>query len=525
MIKVIIADDEVLVRIGIKSTIEWEKYGFTIVAEAQNGEEALRKIEQLHPDVLLTDIRMPKMDGIELMRQLEERNIQIQTVIMSCYNDFELVRSAMKYGAADYLLKLSLAEEDLVAVLERLKVKIQNRMIDSVTEVDIYKKENELVHMLLGKDGSIEVLKSIGNELNLDPRFPNVKMMILSIDRVFLKEDLEYQGISSNTRGAVRDLAVSYLSNHNSGRLLALENGDFLVILNLSSNYEKIYHSISEQVKEYLNFTVSAGVFDGKYCSKEDNFHLDQQIEAFETLRYHSGPGKIYDLQDTESVRQISQKSRINVSACMSEIRGIADFPKLPSVIRCLTERISAQMLTLSASQQIFAEVFYILGASFQAYGGDINGINEMFSRNFSELLHQVQYLKDVESWFTIYVNYATKYCQSCCNQWKRSDILSAILYTQENFDQQISSNIVAQKIGISNAYFSTLFKQETGYSFTEYLTSLRIEKSKRLLEDKSIYIYEIGMRVGYMDSNYFCKVFKKQTGISPETYRKKRGI
>ena len=102
MIKILIADDEALVRAGIKSLISWEKYGYEIIEEAQNGEEAYQKIVSLHPDILITDIKMPKMDGITLLRTLKENNISIASIILSCYDEFDLVREAMRYGAKDY---------------------------------------------------------------------------------------------------------------------------------------------------------------------------------------------------------------------------------------------------------------------------------------------------------------------------------------------------------------------------------------------------------------------------------------
>lgn len=482
MIKVLIADDEVLVRVGIKSTIDWEKHGFTIVGEARNGEEALEKIEQLHPDVLLTDIRMPKMDGIELIRRLEERHIRIYSVIMSCYNDFELVRSAMKYGASDYLLKLTLTEEELLAVLERLKQKISigKKQQDPAAVVDLQKQELHLKQMIRRSEASLQELNTVADALNLGFHFPDFTFLLLSLDYIFDPNELTYREISESSYLAAENLISSYLERNGNARFISLDKGEMLILLPSDTDPKPLFTAINGQLKDYLNISASAGVTDGNDCCEGEVFTLAKVTEVFESMRYHQGPGILHTLRCKNTFCSTSSAIWSSLGDSLIEIRGIADFPKLPGAIRTLCEQMSQQCLTKSACQQLLAEVFYGLGALFQKYGGDINGINDMFGKNFAKLLSQLHYLRDTEAWFASYTVYATKYCQSCCNQRMRGDILAAVLYIQEHFDQPISANTVARKVGISNAYFSTIFKQETSYSFTEYLTDLRIEKAKK---------------------------------------------
>lgn len=121
MIKVLIADDETLVRAGIKAVLPWEEHGFVVIGEAWNGEDAYRKIVTLKPDILITDIKMPQMDGISLLKKLKEENLPIKTIILSCFDDFDLVREGMKYGATDYILKLSIEPGQLLSVLDEIK--------------------------------------------------------------------------------------------------------------------------------------------------------------------------------------------------------------------------------------------------------------------------------------------------------------------------------------------------------------------------------------------------------------------
>lgn len=150
-----------------------------------------------------------------------------------------------------------------------------------------------------------------------------------------------------------------------------------------------------------------------------------------------------------------------------------------------------------------------------------MEGLNQNCGINLLNSLHRLEYLEDAQIWFLAYANFINEYLTVCKSQWKRSEIVRAVDYINNNYHLPITLQKVARIVGISEAYFSTLFKKEIGLSFTDYLTELRMKKAKQLLEDPAIYIYEVGEYVGYSDPNYFGKVFKKYTGLSPEAYRK----
>lgn len=156
MTKVLIVDDEVLVRVGIKSSIAWQEYGFELVGEASNGIDALEIIREQNPDILITDIKMPKMDDIELLKELEKAGSPIQSVVLSFYNEFEYVREAMKHGAKDYILKLSMEPKELLEILLKIK---ENLMMNSQKPVSVGQElsvnleelKNQFFHKLLNE--------------------------------------------------------------------------------------------------------------------------------------------------------------------------------------------------------------------------------------------------------------------------------------------------------------------------------------------------------------------------------------
>ena len=149
MLKILIADDEPLVRAGIKSVIPWQQHGFEVIGEAENGLEAYNKIISLKPDILITDIKMPQMDGIELLKKIKKDKIHIQSIILSCFDEFDMVREAMKYGAHDYILKLSIDPEKLLEVLNEIKQTLATK--DSPLSSNVNVNQDDLKYLFVNK--------------------------------------------------------------------------------------------------------------------------------------------------------------------------------------------------------------------------------------------------------------------------------------------------------------------------------------------------------------------------------------
>lgn len=526
MIKVLIVDDERLVRIGIRSSIQWEDYGFTVVGEACNGEEALMKIQTLHPDLILTDIRMPKMDGIELLQELERRGLAIETIILSCYNEFEIVRSAMKYGANDYLLKLSMSDEELLEVLKRSQQRIlhnreQSGNSSAFGEDDLREKFTKLV---LNPDTPFSEPANLIQRLHISLDTENMALMILSVDRLFDKNHISYYTLNRQTTALLNNLLHDDLINQKWGDAFILDQlrGHFLLCLNSGIDLNATAVEIQQKIREYFNLTLSICIMDYNFYKKHFFSYVQQALSILQDEKFLFGRGYIFNL-DSYSTPELSQVSPISVPEALGEVRGVADLNKLTGAVQRLNELMSAQKINKSTCLSLFTEIFYKIADITYTYGGSIEGLNQNCGISLLKSLQQLEFLGDSENWFKIYIQLISDYLIICKNNWKRGEIFQAIDYINNNYHLPISSQKVAKIVGISDAYFSTLFKKEIGCSFTEYLTDLRMKKAIQLLEDQTIYIYEVGGYVGYSDSNYFGKVFKKYTGLSPEAYRKSR--
>lgn len=516
MLKVMIVDDEMLVRVGVKSTIQWETLGFTVVAEAGNGEEALQKIEQFHPDILLTDIRMPRMDGLELLRTLDNRGIQIETVIMSCYNEFELVREAMKLGASDYLLKLSLTEKELTEVLERIKKKIEKQKEpDSSGFFSQSDLREKLFQKIKDPDVSSEQKRRLSENLKLCVEFDGAALMLVMIDHIYSHERMGYEYQDEQSRNMTVNLLDDYLRGKQYGEIFWTDTHKkgLAIFLNQGLNLQMIAKNIQKKIEDYLKITVSVYVFaDGMYEQCEE--YIEYGLYRLQNARYLDGRGNIY-CHKAEDIRIISRQTELYG---LHQIKG---GKTLLEKVDILLDQLRERRFPMEECRHVFTESVYEEASAFHRVGGSLKNLEERTGIELVQNLRNLETLDDVRLWFADFDVYAHDYMNECRSGQKRSEIEEAMRYIHENYKRQIGLKDVAQKAGLSTAYFSTVFKKENGRSFVEYLTNLRIEMAKELLTHHEICIYEVGEMVGYPEPNYFSKIFRKITGTSPEKYRK----
>lgn len=529
MLKVLIADDEMLVRVGVKSTIEWERYGFTVVAEACNGEDALKKIDAHHPDILLTDIRMPKMDGLQLLAEIRRRNLPVETVIMSCYNEFELVRTAMQNGACDYLLKLSLTPQELLEVLERVKEKILSRPAPAGSSSlfdrnDLYDK---LVRSVQNGDTPAARLNELAAAASMQLSFDCASLLLLIADPVYEGAASGYPAVDPQTVSMAHNLLRDYLTGRNMGDILILDKNAclFLILLRPDADAADAAKFMQKRLSDYLHLDFSAGLLASLDFAAERLSRLDDRIRQLWDFRFLQGRGSFLSYESADRQRGSSRQVPVPSGITLSGIRGKADLPEIPASISKISGLMRSHSLSRRECLQSFLAAFYQICSMFSTYGGSAGGFRSFCGISFADCIEQLRFLSDAAVLFEEFSRSAAAYLDDCGRRWKSAEILSVLSYVQENLHLPVNLQDAASHVGMSAPYLSTLFKREIGESFTEYLTRQRMERAQTLLEDKNIYIYEVCARVGYTDPNYFCKVFKKYTGMSPEAYRRKRGL
>ncbi len=535
MIKVLIADDEEKVCTLIYKLINWKDFDMEVVATAYNGIDALERIEELKPDLVITDIRMPGYDGIELIAKAKEINDAIEFIIISGYRHFEYAQSAIRYGVSDYLLK-PIKKEELTATLERIRLHCRSRAEQLTAQEqlrlrikdDTGKQREQLLVDFLSDSG--EAKTSI-EDLNQRYCFKFVKgifqLAAIKIDCPYENYNAEsiqvlYEKIGkildSNIRDSCyemeiycKDTVVYVLLNY------PLENRLFLRRL-LKGLMAEL--SVQQTVFDKVFFTLCVG------RQTEELSKLPQCLHSIQDTvlqRLVDGTGKMIDeAPAAEEFIPMKQEFLLgDFRRGMSQAVELLDLQAAVAVIDALesvvpmnekTEGSSIYKLVLAAG-----EMFMILIKNAQ-YNVEIP------LESYEEFKIRLSLCRDGKQLFESLNLLVATQIDFIVQQKRQADnrpIRIAKEYIQRNYMKPIGLEEISEMLGFNLSYFSALFKKETGKNFLEYLTEVRISNAKELLRETNLSITEICNKVGYLDQKHFIATFKKYAGIKPGEFRK----
>ena len=534
MIRVIVADDEYKVCQLICQLIDWEALGMRLVGTASNGLEALQMIEAEKPDLVLTDIRMPGFDGMELLKRARVINPDMEFIIISGYSHFEYAQTAIRYGVSDYILK-PVNKETLNATLQKVRQRYLEHKTQAAEDLEQQKQEaatQARLREILWQDletGQIpENLEAFNEKYRY--RFEEGLFQIFLIqadvkENQHLNEDYvsnvmevlegKLEGLfGRHVSPLCMDSEIFYKERRASGILnYREENGE-----KLRNALETLISSLSMElhVFEHLRFHLSLGhavrsVPELPRCMKEAELSMGQRLLVRNNLFLEEVPENT-DFDEDSLYQSFSRIAR----QCM-------DLQKPEQMEEAVSGlHASALSLGLNGSQMLRlsqdAYRLFLLSSIFQGkfHFADREGMDAQFYRK-SVLC------SSRENLFSFLANTCRNNIQEAVS-WYESEkvrpINQAKQYIQEHYAESLSLEEVSSQAGFSSSYFSTLFRKETGKNFLEYLTDVRIEEAKRLLRRNEDTIEQIGKAVGMNDYKRFSKTFKKITGISPKEYR-----
>ncbi|MCI8648963.1 MAG: response regulator [Anaerotruncus sp.] len=529
--KVIIVDDEAEIRDGIRCKIDWAGNGFELVSSAENGQEALELSEQLHPDVVLTDIKMPFMDGLTLAKHLAERMPATKLVLFSGFDDFEYAQKAIQLNVVQYILKPIDAAE-LTEVLQRLKTQLDTEFAEK-RDIEALRahyqsslpllREQFYCRLIDGRMSSQRIREQAAlYEIDLSGSWWTVVLLHIdagNADSAFAQE-------SELIPLSVKQLADEGI-RHCCQRSLIYN--DYVAIIASFDEQSQVLTLIDDlnhvctQARRFLNLALTAGV--GAPCSDLSSLYYSTQ-GARSALDYRvlMGAGRAIYIGDVEP----DPSAQLQFSE--QESRELISAIKLgtPESIHTAAERFLSQFraarLPLGQFQLYFIEMMAELLKIVRAYQLDIE---ELFGKDFDGNFHLSRFdsLEELANWFldtclkisTLIRRERTYSARATADRAKQ-------FITTHYSDPDISVEMLCDHLHVSPAYFSTLFKKETGMSFVTYLTDVRMDQAVRLLSTTELKTYEISLQVGYIEPNYFSYVFKKRFGISPTKYRNNQG-
>ncbi|HIT89130.1 MAG TPA: response regulator [Candidatus Merdenecus merdavium] len=512
MIKILIADDDTLVRAGLKAIIPWEENGFEVIGEAWNGEDAYNKIITLKPDILITDIKMPKMDGLTLLKKLKSINISIPTIILSCFNEFELVREAMKYGAKDYILKLSIEPQELLDLLNEIKEKLQqtneNRANFSLHMDDLkYLFIKKLINQEIG---SAEQVRNTIHNIGLSLSLQDYRLILFS-------SDTHESKITYLNQNKIIYNVLDQICNRYEGlEIVPIEETGYLLIQD-ATKMENLYRQISAAMKEYANSTINFGISCPLNDYKDFSTGFQQAEEALIVCNF-------YEMHNTIEYEQISQDDIPFITneldqelydALLSENQE-----KACKISTYLMNQLNEDIFPIVKCHTYISEILNIYAKVARDQNFSIHKIKMGDDNIFETMRSQKTYLTCEHA----LLNFTKCFISFLQNKrsGERSEILKIKTYVRSHYMDNIDLNTISDLVNITPSHLSCIFKKETGVNFSSYLTKIRMEAAKKLLQSPESPIYVVAEQSGYTNAGYFGKVFKKYWGISPEEFRKR---
>ncbi|HJB17077.1 MAG TPA: response regulator [Candidatus Blautia excrementipullorum] len=537
MYRILLVDDEILVRDAIKENIDWEGMGCELAGICENGQQAAEFVKQHPVDIVLTDILMPYMDGMELSHFLHDNYPDIVIVIFSGFGEFEYAKKAIQYNVSEYLLKPVTAVE-LTEVINKMKEKVDQRRkekmkMERLTKAsENYRKNAQMirskaieavVNCTIDTKTGIEQLAAMGIELTES----SCRVAIFDID---IYSDIYQVDTVKRQESALMAFVLYNISDEIVRREQAgiayQEGGNHVCILfqekwgrNLNDRIKEICREIQQKMQEVMGISVSVGI--GKWVRSPEKLIISHaQAEKAIQYRYLLGESLLLDMEERIPEQNISLTPHLEKLADAVKTGRRED---VETALKETEDAVRDAMVEKSRACMYLQQIVRTMDRVCEDVALDMKKI--LSGRD--ELLHQVTEQKSFDKACGIVREYVLKIFKMLTDMNSSSGQRQARLamdYIQKNYmDPDLSLNDICSYLNISTSYFSTIFKEMTGETFTEVLIRTRMEKAKELLENTTMKNYEIAEKVGFSDPHYFGISFKKMTGTTPTEYAREK--
>lgn len=525
MYKLLVADDENIIRKGIVETLN-KSVDYFEVYEASNGEEVLQIIDEMEIDALIVDIKMPKMNGVTVLKKLWEGEREILSVVLTGYDEFDYAQSALEYGAVKYILKpmipsqlLELAEE----LKKNLDLQAEHKAELAMLREEFVKnrqiqKEKVLQDILYG-DYSEQWLEERIDVLDIKIQGPYYQIAVLGIQHyntLIRKENnylIEY---------SINLFLTEYFKESEIVEFFQLNSNKYIFLFNMEypDNRSQIdfLYSLKEEIEDRFKIICAIGL--GNICDKICELKYSYNNADF-TIRYLN----IQQFDYVVAADEMKDEAERTAPTFDLDEYGMAlKSGKTDEVLRSIEEFFDNSKERVN---EIDAVGFYlttdqILLATFQTVfqaGGDIKemGVNELSAIH---MLYQMNTPAEMKSFMKELAEKASALIKEVKTDGRNNTIKKIESIVNEEYSQPLSMKYIADKMYLNHIYLGQIFKKETGISLNDYINKVRINKAKKLLKESNAMVYEIADQVGFSDPQYFSTVFKKIVGVSPKDYR-----
>ncbi len=522
MYSVFIVDDEGIVREGIRNKIDWENTDFSVAGEAADGEIALSMIQDIKPVILITDIKMPFMDGLELAKMVKKSQPWVRIIILSGHDEFEYAKKAISLGIDDYLLK-PFTSEEVISSLKKSAALIdkERQQLSFMTEMKKELKTKEklvqkefLTNLVYGSINSSDIMQK-SQELGID--------LFSRYYKIFISK-IETANSGAESLLKIASQIEAYASGWNQVITFFLHANRFVCIFksNSQKEIEENVYSIAEAIEHVVKLNEGCSVItaigktvehlsmisdsyeDAHKIIEASNFANQNRIISSDDLQLNGN--ELLELKENDPlVDRLKYAGKNDISAIIEETMVLIN--KNPGQFQVF-------------ASYILVDLIFAVSKLVENLGGDIKNIKpEILQRSFVDdaVQDETNFKDKVEN----ILKFALEFRDSKMAGRYGDVILKAKKYIDKNYaDQNTSLTTVADVVCLSPNHFSTIFSQECKTTFIEYLTNVRIENAKRLIKESDMKGYDIAYECGFSDPHYFSYIFKKNTGLSPREFK-----
>lgn len=533
MFRVIIADDEKKVCQLIRMLVDWDQYGMEVVATAGDGMEVLDRIKEYKPHLIISDIRMPGLNGLEMIEKARELEKELEFIIISGHRNFEYAQTAIKFGVNDYILK-PVNREELQATLLRMRDKLQARVDSQITSRQIVtdlaankgRLRNSFSSMLfrnLMEKQKLQI-ETVNSEFHYNFKEGVFQVVCLKFYHVKAVEREIYPALEGKAREwfyrLFHELTYDYACSFQNNILFGLINYRKENQLTVKRNLKAFVNEVISQdvILNLVEITVGLGsavsdMEQSEESMKKALYAIQQRIipGSLKVLEYEQKDSRPFtesrEFSDF-SRRLISSIEKLELEQVRKDIDGLRrillEYPGITGheILQMTKEVLNVYLLTLKENNLQISGGEKLL-PEFNENADDCVSMQELFGllkKTLEDSMKQV--LEDKK-------------------QASIRPIRIAKQYIESNFKNSVTLEEVSSQAGFNTSYFSTIFKKETGFTFLEYVTMLRMNECKRLLRETDKSIASICGEIGYSDMKHFAKCFKKYTGLKPNEFRK----
>mgnify|MGYP004457010857 FL=1 len=491
--KALIVEDELLARLGMRSLIDWESMGITLLEDASNGADALKTIEKEQPELILLDLNIPEISGLELLQIIRQKGLPCKAIVVSCYEDFDTVKKAMMLGAVDYIRKFGLSKDELVASLRNV--------LQAPVEKPAYLQQSAV-------QTSMQMKKKLQQ---IPPAFMSGYLLSFYMLWKYSEEMTDMKIVES--------VACQYYQKLGRNLMTVFYEGKLLLLMKEETTQAEV-DRLRKLIFQFVTNRCYIGITPYQLEQQDDQFFV-QMANSIEVYGFYECSSQTVVL---EAPIEIKKALSFDVDQCMEQLEyGIAKISEkeMNATLRYMFDQIEATpYISVNLVKKLMIEMLSRFSQKATALGGTIEEIEVQESRKHYQKIVNITSFKEVESWW---MEFLPKFSRLFFTRQKKteSDIIqSALDYIEANLDKPIQLSDVAKMIGVSEPYLSSYFKSTMNENFIPYVNRMKMKRAKELLKDGKL-VYQVSDILGYENATYFSMVFKRVEGMTPEQYRK----